>query len=160
MNSVMIFLVIVLVSALLLFAMVTQGGQHRRRRGGGGFGGHKGGSNHRSSPAPNLTREQIFVRWQTIQTMAIQGGGNGLRQAVIEADKLLDHVMRSGGASGDTMGDRLRSFQNRFSDRDQVWRAHKMRNALAHDVAFDLVPSQAREALAGFERALKDLGAL
>jgi hypothetical protein len=89
-----------------------------------------------------------------------QTGAAGLKSAINEADKLLDHVMRQQGAGGDTMGERLKSFGNRFSDRNGVWRAHKLRNVLAHEVGFDLVPSQAREALADFERAMKDLGAL
>jgi hypothetical protein len=41
-----------------------------------------------------------------------------------------------------------------------VWRAHKLRNTLAHELNFDLVPSQAHEALADFERGLRELGAL
>ncbi|MDB5178782.1 MAG: hypothetical protein JWN01_725 [Patescibacteria group bacterium] len=154
----MIFLVIVLVSAIVLFALVSQNPRGKQRRGGRG-GGYRGGSGHHQ-PAPSLTRDQIATRWVTIQGMAAQGGGNGLRNAIMEADKLLDHYMRSSGAAGDTMADRLRSSQNRLSDRNSVWRAHKLRNALAHEVGFDLVASQAREALADFERALKDLGGL
>lgn len=156
MNSIMIFLAVVLVSAVVLFAVVSQ--QQPRGRGRRGAGRRGSAANHQ--PLVTLTREQIAARWITIQNMATQGGGNGLRSAILEADKLLDHVMRSQGARGDTMADRLRSFQNRFSNRDSVWRAHKVRNALAHDVGFDLVPSQAREALVDFERALKDLGGL
>jgi hypothetical protein len=61
------------------------------------------------------------------------------------------------------MGERLKSARPRFADRglyDALWRAHKLRNALAHEVGFDLVPSQAKEALRDFERGLKYLGAL
>ena len=91
------------------------------------------------------------------------GGPAGLKNAVAEADKLFDHALRMSGAYGDTMGERLKNARPRFSDYatyDRVWRAHKLRNSLAHDVGFDLVPSQAREALGDFERGLKDLGAL
>lgn len=109
-----------------------------------------------------LDRTQIADRWATIQAMAA-GGGNGLRTAVSEADKLVDHVLRQQGLSGETMGERLKAARTRFSDRqvyDGLWRAHKLRNALAHEVGFDLVPSQAQEALSDFERALRTLGAL
>jgi hypothetical protein len=71
--------------------------------------------------------------------------------------------MRSSGLSGDTMGDRLKNARSRFADRsiyDGVWRAHKLRNALVHEVGFDLVSTQAKEALSDFERGLKTLGAL
>ena len=147
-----IFLILVLVGALLLFAFISAP-RSRRRRGATSSHGSRSG-------VQTLSRDQVSTRWQTIQTMASSGGGNGLRQAINEADKLLDHVMRQQGASGGTMADRMRSFNNRFSDRDSVWRAHKIRNSLAHDVGYDLVASQAKEALTDFHRALTDLGAL
>jgi hypothetical protein len=71
--------------------------------------------------------------------------------------------MRQSGLSGDTMGERLKNARGRFPDRsiyDGIWRAHKLRNALAHEVGFDLVPSQAKEALSDFERGLRALGVL
>ncbi len=155
------FLIIALIAGFILIAVI-EGTSKRGRGSRRGWGGHSsqrsGSSNYRPTPA-RLDREQIVTRWATIQAMAA-GGGNGLRQAVSEADKLLDHVMRQSGASGDTMGERLKSFQGRFSDTNSVWRAHKLRNALAHEVGYDLVPSQAKEALRDFERALRDLGGL
>lgn len=151
------FLIAALVAGFILMGLIDNLGKsgHNRRSRPGRSGGSNG---FRPTPA-RLDRDQIAARWATIQGMAA-GGGNGLRQAVSEADKLLDHVMRQSGASGETMGERLKSFQGRFKDTNSVWRAHKLRNALAHEVGYDLVPSQAKEALADFERALRDLGAL
>lgn len=68
--------------------------------------------------------------------------------------------MKSQGYSGEVMAERLKQAQTKLSDRNAVWSAHKLRNALAHEVGFDLVASQAQEALRAFERGLKDLGAL
>lgn len=150
-----IFLILVLFGAIVLFALMSGNPRRSRRR----PGQYQGSRNGRSS-IQTLSREQIFTRWQTIQNMADTGGGNGLRQAVTESDKLLDHVMRQQGASGDTMRDRMHSFRNRFSDWPAITRAHGIRNHLAHDVGYDLVASQAREAVNDFGRALRDLGAL
>jgi hypothetical protein len=155
-NDVVVFLVLILVAAVVLFAVVS-GAKPRGRRGSGRTGQNRAAVSH-------LSRSELATRWATIQAMAgPAGGGNGLRQAVLEADKLLDQALRQAGVPGDSMGDRLKAARNRFPDRDVydgIWRAHKLRNALAHEIAFDLVPSQAREALAGFERGLKALGAL
>ena len=135
-------LLVVLAAAVLLYALLF---------------------NHSGRPAQRgrsrLDRQLVAQRWETVQAMA-NSGGNGLRQAVSEADKLLDYALRQTGARGDTMGEWLKSSGRRFSDLDSVWRAHKLRNALAHEVGFDLVQSQAREALSDFERGLRDLGAL
>lgn len=153
MNEAFVFLLLVLVGGVVLLALImgagsTRGRSSRRRSGS-------------RQPIQHLDRTQIATRWATIEAMAA-GGGNGLRQAVTEADKLLDHVLRQQGFAGETMGERLKSAKSRFSDYadyDATWRAHKLRNALAHEVGFDLVPSQAKEALADFHRALSKLGA-
>ncbi len=153
--NVMVFLVAVLVAGLVLVALIQVGDRKPARRGGQKYPSRQS--------APRLADGQIAARWLTIQGMAASGGGNGLRQAIMEADKLFDQVLRQRGVAGETMGERLKSARTYFSDRsvnDAVWSAHKLRNALAHEMGFDLVASQARDALAGFERGLKDLGAL
>ena len=146
-----IFLAVVFVAGLLLYGViltgaVTAAGNHNPKGGKKNYRGH-------------LDRALVAERWNTIQAMSL-GGGNGLRQAVSEADKLFDYVMKTQGYPGETMADRLRVSQSKLSDRNAVWNAHKLRNALAHEVGFDLVASHAQEALRGFERGLKDLGAL
>ena len=150
-----VFLGLILVAALLLYSVVMAGALKPAAKASKRSGG---ASNRRGA----VSRNEVAARWATVEGMAASGG-NGLRQAISEADKLFDHVMIGQGVRGETMGERLKSSRGRFgggSTYDNVWRAHKVRNALAHEVGFDLVPSQAREALAGFERGLKDLGAL
>jgi hypothetical protein len=149
--SPLIFLVIIFVAGLLLYGIVLTGTVNSV-----GKNAKAGKKNYRG----HLDRAMVAERWATIHTMSVSGGGNGLRQAVSEADKLFDYVMKTQGYAGETMADRLRSAQSKLSDRNAVWSAHKLRNALAHEVGFDLVASQVQEALRGFERGLKDLGAL
>ncbi len=136
-------LLVVLVAAILLYAVIgIKGGGVTRGRGG------------------NVDRAMVAQKWQTI-TLAADAGGASLKDSVMEADKLLDYVMMQSGFPGQTMGERLKSRQSqRFSDLNGVWRAHKLRNSYAHDIASDLVVGQAKEAIREFERGLKDLGAL
>jgi hypothetical protein len=150
-----VFLGLILVAALLLYSVVMAGAlapvaKASKRNGGT--------SSRRGAVRP----DEVAARWATIEGMA-SSGGNGLRQAISEADKLFDHVMIGQGVRGETMGERLKSVRGRFgggSTYDNLWRAHKVRNALAHEVGFDLVPRQAHEALASFKRGLQELGAL
>lgn len=144
-----IFLIIILVAGFLLLAVVTRGG------------GKKGGR-IRSGGRRSVGRVNVADKWQTVQAMAA-GGPAGLKNAISEGDKLVDYALRQNGFPGDSMAERLKAARSSFSSYgiyDGIWRAHKLRNALAHEVGFDLVPSQAKEALADFERGLKDLGAL
>jgi hypothetical protein len=148
-----IFLVVALAAGLILFAM-TQSAPRGRRQ-GRSRGGYR-------APAAHLDRAHFAMRWATIEAMA-KGNGNDLRNAINEADKLFDLALSQAGLPGHTMGERLKAARPRFGNYaayDGVWKAHKLRNALAHEVGFDLVPSQAREAIADFGKGLRELGAL
>ena len=79
---------------------------------------------------------------------------------IISADKLLDKAMTEMGIPGKTMGDKLKKAGNRFSDINAVWRAHKLRNAIAHEDDLEISFKQALGALVIYKRALKDLGAI
>ena len=80
--------------------------------------------------------------------------------AVIDADKLLDEALKKKHFRGKTMGERLVSAQRSISDNDGVWYAHKLRNRLVHEPNVKLKKNEAQNALAGFKKALQDLGAL
>jgi hypothetical protein len=151
-----VFLIIVLVAGGIIYAFMLSKAPKQRYRGARPIS--NGGRSSSHEPKLGDVRE----RWSIIMATS-QGGAAGLKSSITEADKLIDAVMRSQGLAGDTMADRLKAAKNRFSDYsvyDGIWRAHKLRNALAHEVGFDLVPSQARDALQAFERGLKDLKAL
>lgn len=79
---------------------------------------------------------------------------------VINCDKLLDKALIEMGIPGKTMGDRLKKAGNKFSNIDAVWRAHKLRNMIAHETDFDLSYRQVMNAVAIYKQALKDLGAI
>lgn len=93
---------------------------------------------------------------------------NSLRQdnpatyvlAIINGDKLLDKAMIEMGIPGKTMGDRLKRGGGRFSNLNAVWRAHKLRNAIAHETDLEVSYKQASNALVIYKQALKDLGAI
>jgi len=143
----LVLLIVVLAAALLLFAVVSSGssagGKKPRKRSANRVGG--------------VDREFVSRKWAEIEAKA---GGGALASAVSEADKLLDYALKQSGVRGETMGERLKQGGGRFSDINAIWSAHKLRNTLAHEVEFDLVPSVAKEAIASFRRGLQDLGAL
>lgn len=80
--------------------------------------------------------------------------------AIMSADKLLDSALRDRGVVGETLGERLKNAKPFLSNIDGVWRAHKLRNQIAHDDGVKVSQRQASEALKIFKKALTDLGAL
>jgi hypothetical protein len=151
--TVIYFLIIALAAAVLLYAVISSPKKRSRH----------GSKHHFQRPVTGpLDRGEVAAKWATIMA-ASQTGASGMKSSITEADKLFDSVLMQIGTPGGTMGERLKAARSRFRDYgvyDGVWRAHKLRNSLAHDIGFDLVISQAKEALGGFERGLKELGVL
>ncbi len=109
-------------------------------------------------PKRHLDTTWFAARWQAIEAQ-FNDGQAGQSLAVVNADKLLDTAMQSKSFSGSTMGERLKKYPNAFADINAVWRAHKLRNRIAHDHSA-VYEAECRSALRTFYQALKDLGAI
>ncbi len=80
---------------------------------------------------------------------------------VVEADKLVDEVLKGAGFPGDTMGDRLMNIQpGQLTTLQSLWEAHKIRNRLVHDSNYFLRYTEAKRAVGLYEKTLKELQAL
>ena len=98
------------------------------------------------------------TRFLTIENKLDANNSATFMTTIIEADKLLDKALVEMGAPGKTMGDRLKKYGSKFSN--PVWRAHKLRNVIAHESDAQISYKQAQNALAIYKQALKDLGAI
>lgn len=76
---------------------------------------------------------------------------------IIEADKVLDLALKLTGFEG-TTGEKMKKAGPRFSDQNGVWRAHKLRNTVAHELHAKIKPAEAADAMKHFKQALRDLG--
>ena len=108
----------------------------------------------------HFNMEAYQSRFLAIENKLSQTNPATFMNTVIEADKLLDKAMIEMGISGKTMWDRLKKCGERFSNLNAVWRAHKLRNALAHESDLEISYKQAYNALQIYKQALKDLGAI
>ena len=111
----------------------------------------------RKSPK-GLNQQQYRSKWLKIEG-AVTDDESSLHLAVLNADKLLDTALKARGFRGDTMGERMKSARSTFRSNDAVWAAHKLRNKIAHE-EISVSPKLAKQALAAFKEALKDVGAL
>lgn len=105
-------------------------------------------------------RQGMRKRWSEIETMAGASGEMNRKLAIIEADKLLDHALKSLAMPGETLGERLKFAAYKYPRLNDVWWAHKVRNQLAHEATFHLDSAVAKKAIAAFRRALELLGAI
>lgn len=104
--------------------------------------------------------EKYQTRFLTIENHLNKNNSATFMKTVIDGDKLLDKAMVEMGIPGKNMGERLKRSKDKFSDINAVWRAHKLRNALAHEDDLEITYRQAQVALAIYKQALKDLGAI
>ena len=79
------------------------------------------------------------------------------KEALMEADKLLDWALAKKGYSG-TLSEKLKRTKRLFSDLDGLWNAHRKRNELVHEVESSVSPKEAGRFLSSYNSAFRDLG--
>ncbi len=107
-----------------------------------------------------MSKEDILKRWNQIEELLSRREDVSWKLAVLEADKLLDHSLKSMGFGGVSLGERLKLAAYRYPKIRNVWPAHITRNKLAHEASFSLGQGAARQAISQFKKALEELGVL
>lgn len=107
-----------------------------------------------------FNKEEYQTRFLKIENRLSKDNSATWAMTVISGDKLLDKALMEMGVAGKTMGDRMKHVGDKFSDENAVWRAHKLRNVIAHEDDLELSYKQAASALAIYKQALKDIGAI
>lgn len=110
--------------------------------------------------AHKFNQEEYQTRFLKIENRLNKDNPATFAITIINGDKLLDRALTEMGTPGKTMGERLKKAGNKFSDVNAIWRAHKLRNAIAHEDDLEVSYRQASAALAIYKQALKDLGAI
>jgi hypothetical protein len=86
---------------------------------------------------------------------------NDWKLAIIEADIMLDDLLKQRGFAGSSLGERLKSISpTQIGSLNEAWEAHKVRNRIAHDGAdFVLTKRMAEDTISRYRRVFNDLGA-
>lgn len=72
-------------------------------------------------------------RWDRVLSEVASDNPNDWRQAILEADIMLDEMVTQLGYIGDSLGEKLRSIPSSgFRTIDDAWNAHRVRNQIAH----------------------------
>lgn len=116
--------------------------------------------NHLRFEKEGLSREKIASQWRQIEELLRQPGEMGAKLAVMEADKILDQVLKMMFMPGENMGQRLKYSYHKYEQLRKVRWAHRIRNQIAHESTFHLDRRIARKAVEEFKKALEVLGAL
>lgn len=107
-----------------------------------------------------MSKEEIRIKWKNIEAMVNRGDEMSCKLAVMEGDKLFDHVLKALGFGGTTLAERLKLASYRYPAIRNVWPAHQARNRMVHEATYHLSGGTARDAIRRFRDALKELGVL
>jgi hypothetical protein len=78
-------------------------------------------------------RSTVSDKWDDVERLASSDNPSDWRQAIMEADILLDGLLTKAGFVGDTVGDKLKGLEKgEFAKLNEAWEAHKVRNSIAH----------------------------
>jgi hypothetical protein len=85
---------------------------------------------------------------------------NDWKLAIIEADIILDDILKQQGYVGSSLGERLKSIgTGELNSLNDAWEAHKIRNRIAHDGAdFVLTQRLAEETINRYRRVFTEFG--
>ena len=109
-------------------------------------------------PTHGEENDGVNPRWQKIEKLSGGASASEWREAIIEADIMLDDMLSRRGHIGDGVGEKLKSADpSDFSTLQDAWEAHKVRNQIAHEgSAFELSESLAHRTIARYESVFRE----
>jgi len=98
-------------------------------------------------------------KWDEISKKLESENSSDWKMAIIEADSLIDEIIKGIGYKGDDLGERLKVIEpSDFDNLQNVWEAHKVRNKIVHEgESFELTKEVAKETIEKYKKALKEL---
>ena len=97
-------------------------------------------------------------KWIDIEKHMASMNSSEWRMAILEADILLYEMLEQMGYHGDTIADKLKSIESSdFNTLDLAWRAHKVRNTIAHEgSSYELSHQQAQNTIDLYRKVFEE----
>lgn len=104
---------------------------------------------------------KIEKEWQKIKARLEAEAEAEWKLAIIEADKIMDEILKQMEFGGESLGERLTKLSAvSLPNIEEVKEAHKIRSNIIHDPTYRLSLEEAKRVIAIYEKALTDLQAL
>lgn len=103
-------------------------------------------------------KKLVNKSWLKIKKMMSYNDEGHFKLAIIEADNVLDNILKSADTPGETLGERLKNLNPaQIPNLNEVWEAHKIRNRLVHEPDYSLDSQTATKTISFYEKAFKNL---
>lgn len=104
---------------------------------------------------------KVTKEWEKIARRLEIEDEASYKLAIIEADKLVDNLLKDMNYAGESMGDRLKMIdESKLKNINELWEAHKARNNIVHDANFKLSYREAQRIIETYENVLREFEAL
>jgi hypothetical protein len=102
------------------------------------------------------------ARWLKVEEYIASAHPSDWKIAILEADNILDEIVKKMGYKGETLGERMKMIEaSDFPLLDEAWEVHKIRNQIAHKgTDYPLARTEAENAIDTYHRIFKELGYL
>jgi len=105
--------------------------------------------------------KKFIKNWNEIKKRLTSGLESEAKLGLIEAEAILDDILKRMGYPGESLGERLDKLTTDvLPNLEQVIEAHKIKNNVIHDPTYKFNSEQAKEVLAVYEKSFTDLDAL
>lgn len=102
--------------------------------------------------------KKTFKQWAKVLKRLETGKEADYKLAVIEADGLLNDILKKMGYKGETMAKILEQLDATILPNiEQIWKVHKIRNNVVHDPDYELSLEDARKVLGIYEKTFRTL---
>lgn len=96
-------------------------------------------------------------RWEKVLKYLESENPAEWKLAIIEADTMLDDLVKSLNPTGENLGERLKSIESSdFLTIQEAWEAHKIRNRIAHESDFQLSRHEVSRVIGLFRQVFEE----
>lgn len=99
-------------------------------------------------------------RWHYVQTLIESPNSSDWRVAIIEADSMMEEMLKEKGLSGDTVSELLEGAKGSgYHSIQDAWDAHLVRNKIAHEgTDFPISQIEGRRVIKMYQNFFEELG--
>ena len=106
-------------------------------------------------------KNKMRARWDKIKGRLKSENESEYKVAIIEADSLIDDLVRGMAYPGENMGERLDSMpEGQIESRQKLREAHEVRNRIIHEENFQVSREYAKDVLKKYEALLEEFEVL
>lgn len=103
-------------------------------------------------PRPDRNRD-----WDKIIKYLESDSPSDWKLAILEADSMLDKLVKRMNYPGESMGERLQAVEpSDFLTLNDAWEAHKIRNKIAHEHSFNLTKREVKRVIGLYEKVFEE----